>query len=124
MEWGSTTLAFSGIGAAALAGSYVKIKQRLELSKAKHKSLTGHARMSRRVAALLPFYEYDEARFFRSDDAPEAIAAQRQAAFMRLSAHFKEHYPKTLAATAAVADGVSDMQFTDAYRVPFQYSRV
>ena len=41
------------------------------LSKAKHQSLTGHARMARRVASLLPFYEYDEARFFRSDDAPE-----------------------------------------------------
>ena len=124
MEWGSTTLAFSGLGAAALATSLVKLKQRLELSKAKHKSLTGHARMSRRVASLLPFYEYDEARFFRSDDPPETIAAQRQAGFTRLSAHFKEHFAKTLEATAAVAGGVSDLQFTDAYRVPFQYSRI
>src|SRR5262249_51857647 len=123
MDWGGTTLAFYGLGAGAVATSLVKLKQRLELSKAKHKSLTGHARMSRRVAALLPFYEYDETRFFCSDDAPEAIAAQRQAGFMRLSAHFKEHYPKTLAATAATAGGGSDMQFTDAYRVPFQYSR-
>jgi len=80
--------------------------------------------MSRRVASLLPFYEYDEARFFRSDDPPEAIAAQRQAGFTRLSAHFKERFPKTLEATAAVAGGVSDLQFTDAYRVPFQYSRI
>ena len=92
MEWGSTTLAFSGLGAAALATSLVKLKRRLELSKAKHRSLTGHARMSRRVASLLPFYEYDEARFFRSDDPPETIAAQRQAGFMRLSAHFKERF--------------------------------
>ena len=30
MEWGSTTLAFSGLGAAALATSLVKLKQRLE----------------------------------------------------------------------------------------------
>ena len=124
MEWGDTTLAFSGLGAAALATSLVKLRQRLELSRAKHKSLTGHARMSRRVASFLPFYEYDEARFFRSDDAPETIAAQRQAGLMRLSAHFKEHFAKTLEATAAVADGISDLQFTDAYRVPFQYSRV
>jgi glutamate-1-semialdehyde 2,1-aminomutase len=124
MEWGSTTLAFSGLGATALATSLFKLKQRLELSKAKHKSLTGHARMSRRVASLLPFYEYDEARFFRSDDPPETIAAQRQAGFMRLSAHFKERFAKTLEATAAVAGSVSDLQFTDAYRVPFQYSRI
>ena len=123
MEWGSTALAFSGFGAAALATSLVKLKRRLELSKAKHKSLTGHARMSRRVASLLPFYEYDGARFFCSDDAPESIAAQRQAGFMRLSANFKGRFAKTLEATAEVADGVSDLQFTDAYRVPFQYSR-
>jgi len=124
MEWGSTALAFSGLGAAALTTSLLKLKRRLELSKAKHRSLTGHARMSRRVASLLPFYEYDEARFFRSDDPPETIAAQRQAGFMRLSAHFKQHFAKTLEATAEVADGVSDLQFTDAYRVPFQYSRI
>ena len=124
MEWSSTALAFGGLGATALAIPLVKLKRRLELSKAKHKSLTGHARMSRRVASLLPFYEYGESRFFRSDDSPEAIAAQRQAGFMRLSAHFKEHFPKTLAATAEAAGGVSDLQFTDAYRVPFQYSRV
>ena len=123
MEWGSTTLAFSGLGAAALATSLVKLKQRLELSRAKHRSLTGHARMSRRVASLLPFYEYDEARFFRSDDPPETIAAQRQAGFMRLSAHFKEHFAKTLEATTAAASGIADLQFTGAYRVPIQYSR-
>ena len=38
MEWGSTTLAFSGLGATALATSLFKLKQRLELSRAKHKS--------------------------------------------------------------------------------------
>ena len=124
MEWGSTAWAFSGLGAAALATSLIKIKRRLELSKAKHKSLTGHARMSRRVASMLPFYEYDEARFFRSDDAPESIAELRRAGFMRLSDHFKERSTRTLEATSEAAGGVSDMQFTDAYRVPFQYSRV
>ena len=124
MEWSSTALAFSGLGAAALATSLLKLRRRLELSKAKHKSLTGHARMSRRVASLLPFYEYDEARFFRSDDPSEEIAAQRQAGFMRLSAHFKNRFPRTLEATAEVAAGISDLQFTDAYRVPFQYSRI
>ncbi|MEI8154957.1 MAG: aminotransferase class III-fold pyridoxal phosphate-dependent enzyme [Hyphomicrobiales bacterium] len=116
--------AISGLGAAALATSLIKIKRRLELSKAKHKSLTGHARMSRRVASMLPFYEYDEARFFRSDDAPESIAELRRAGFMRLSDHFKERSTRTLEATSEAAGGVSDMQFTDAYRVPFQYSRV
>ena len=49
------------LGAAVLAASALaKLKSRLELSKAKHRSLTGHARMSRRIAALVPFYEFDE----------------------------------------------------------------
>ena len=47
--------------------------------KAKHPSLRGHSRMARRVAALVPFYEYDETQFFRSDDAPDAIAARSAA---------------------------------------------
>ena len=63
----------------------LKLKTRLELSKAKHRSLVGHSRMSRRIAALIPFYEYDERRFFRADDPPEEIAARRRAAFARLS---------------------------------------
>jgi glutamate-1-semialdehyde 2,1-aminomutase len=57
MEWASTTLAFYGLGAAALATSLVTLRRRLELSKAKHRTLTGHARMARRVAALVPFYD-------------------------------------------------------------------
>ena len=79
--------------------------------------------MSRRIAALIPFYEYDEARFFRADGAPDEVAARRRAGFMRLAALLQERSPKTLRCTAEAADGISDLQFTDAYRVPFQYSR-
>ena len=43
---------------------------RLELASAKHRSLAGHARIARRIASLIPFYEYGEERFFCSDDAP------------------------------------------------------
>ena len=38
----------------------------LSCRRAKHRSLTGHARMARRLASLIPFYEYDE----RSSSAP------------------------------------------------------
>ena len=123
MTWSSTTLAFGGIGAAAMATALVKLKQRLELSKAKHGSLTGHARAARRIASFVPFYDYDETRFFRSDDPPEAIAAQRQAGFQRLAALYQERFAETARQTAVLADSISDLQFTDAYRVPFQYSR-
>ena len=72
-------LVWAGLGALALPGLVMKAKRRLELSKGKHPSLAGHAKMSRRVAKLLPFYEYDEAEFFSSDDAPEDVAARRRA---------------------------------------------
>jgi glutamate-1-semialdehyde 2,1-aminomutase len=123
MKWPGTTLGFYGLGAAALAISLVSLRQRLELSKGKHWSLSGHARMARRVASLIPFYEYDEASFFCSDDAPPEIAARRRAGFMRLSDLYKSRFAETARRTAAVAEIISDLQFTDAYRVPFQYSR-
>jgi glutamate-1-semialdehyde 2,1-aminomutase len=124
MEWGSATLAFGGLGAAAVATSLLKLKQRLELSKAKHVSLSGHARMARRLVSLIRFYEYDEAKFFRSDNPPEPVALQRQAAFMRLSALYQSRFAESARRTAEVADSISDLQFTDAYRVPFQYGRI
>jgi len=124
MEWASTTLAFYGLGAAALATSLVTLRRRLELSKAKHRTLTGHARMARRVAALVPFYDYDERRFFCSDDAPEEVAARRRAGFEQLAALYDARFAETIRRTAEATDGISDLQFTDAYRVPFQYGRV
>jgi glutamate-1-semialdehyde 2,1-aminomutase len=115
--------AFHAVGAAALATSLVALQRRLQLSQGKHWSLTGHARLARRLASLLPFYEYDETRFFCSDGAPEQIEARRRAGFMRLADLYTRRFAETSRRTAAVSDGISDLQFTDAYRVPFQYSR-
>jgi glutamate-1-semialdehyde 2,1-aminomutase len=120
----NTTLALYAGGAVALGAALIKLKTRLELSRAKHPSLRGHARMSRRIARLLPFYEYGEERFFQSDDAPDDVAATRRAGFMRLAALYRERFAETARLTAEVEPGISDLQFTAAYRVPFQYSRV
>ena len=111
-------------GVAALGAAYAKGKARLELSRAKHKSLTGHARMSRRIAGLIPFYDYDETRFFDCDGAPADIAAQRRAGFMQLSDLYGARFSKTRALTAESVEGISDLRFTGAYRVPFQFSRL
>lgn len=111
-------------GAVALVYLVLRLKTRLELSMAKHRSLTGHSRMARRVASLIPFYDYDEDRFFRSDDAPADVAAQRRNGFMRLSELWGQRFGQTVATTREAAAGVSDLQFTAAYRVPFQFSRV
>src|SRR5262245_1741025 len=124
MDSSHATYAFYALGAGALTVSLAKLKTRLELSKAKHRSLTGHARMSRRVAALIPFYEYDEHRFFRADKPPEAVAERRRAAFARLAELYRTRCAETLRRTAEVAEDISDLQFTERYRVPFQFSRI
>ncbi len=117
-------LALWGAGALVAAAVATKGRARLMLSRAKHRSLAGHARMSRRVAGLIPAWSYDEQRFFRADAAPEEIARQREAGFSRLSALYKERFAKTAALTKEAAAGLSDLQFTGAYRVPFQFSRL
>ncbi len=99
-----------------------KLQLRLQLSLAKHRSLTGHSRMARRFASLVPFYEYDESRFFDTDAAPAEVAAARRAGFLRLEALFAQRFKKTAAATAEIAGSVSDLEFTSRYRVPFQFS--
>ena len=97
---------------------------RLMLSRAKHRSLSGHARLSRLVTRLIPYYEYDETRFFCADDAPAEVAARRREAFMRLAALYAQRYARSAALTREVAPAVSDLQFTARYRVPFQFSRM
>jgi glutamate-1-semialdehyde 2,1-aminomutase len=124
MQWGSTTLAFYGLSAAAVATSLVTLRRRLELSKAKHGTLSGHANLARRLALLVPFYDYDERRFFCSDDPPDAIAARRRAGFTRLADLYRARFAETIKRTAEVTDAISDLQFTERYRVPFQYSRM
>jgi glutamate-1-semialdehyde 2,1-aminomutase len=124
MDSSHTTIAFYALGAAALTASLAKLKTRLDLSKAKHGSFSGHPRISRRLAALVPFYEYDETRFFRADNPPEDVAARRSIAFARLSELFRARYSETLRHTAEAADGISDLQFTETYRVPFQFSGI
>jgi glutamate-1-semialdehyde 2,1-aminomutase len=119
-----TTFALYALGAGAFTTSLVRLKGRLDLSKAKHRSLTGHARMARRVASMIPFYEYDERRFFRADSPPEEVAARREAAFARLSELFQHRHRETVRQTAEVHDSISDLQFTDRYRVPFQFARM
>ncbi|WP_375285591.1 aminotransferase class III-fold pyridoxal phosphate-dependent enzyme [Sphingomonas sp.] len=108
-------------GAGLLAAT--KGRRRLQLSRAKHPSLGGHVRMAKRIAGQIPFYEYAGDRFFRADDAPEEVAARRQAAFEALGATYAGRFAKTLALTKEARAGLSDLQFTGAYRVPFQFSR-
>jgi len=117
-----TTILYAA-GGIALALLLRRLQSRLRLSRAKHRSLSGHSRMARRFAALVPFYEYDEERFFRADAAPAEVAAARRAGFMGLAREFAVRFARSAAATGDAAAGIADLQFTSRYRVPFQFSR-
>jgi glutamate-1-semialdehyde 2,1-aminomutase len=120
----SLTYLLAGAGAAGAAAGLVRIGGRLRLSRAKHASLAGHARISRLIAKLIPFYEFGEEGFFCSDAAPPEVAERRRAAFEALARDYEERFAGTIALKAQFKDAVSDLQFTDAYRVPFPYSRL
>jgi glutamate-1-semialdehyde 2,1-aminomutase len=118
-------LAFAaGAAVAATAAVAPKVKARLALSRAKHRSLAGHSKMSKLVARLIPRYEFDIDEFFRSDGATKEIATRRRDAFFRLAALYQQRFARSRQATAQASDQISDLQFTQAYRVPFQYSRL
>ncbi len=108
----------SGIGALVLGRWFV---HRLRLSRAKHPSLRGHAKLARRVAKWVPFYEYSDSEFFGTDLAPKDVQEERRRGFERLSRHFEQRAPKTLQQSERLQDVISDVAFTDHYRVPFQF---
>jgi glutamate-1-semialdehyde 2,1-aminomutase len=122
-----SSLPILSLAAGAVAATAVvapKVKARLALSRAKHRSLTGHSKMSRMVARLVPFYEFDINDFFRSDGAPAEVATRRQDGFFRLARLYGERFAKGRQLTLEAAEKISDLQFTESYRVPFQYSRL
>ncbi|PZP27037.1 MAG: glutamate-1-semialdehyde 2,1-aminomutase [Roseateles depolymerans] len=115
------TLSALALGVLALLPA---ARRRLQLSRAKHRSLAGHSRMAKRLARWVPGYAYTEAEFFDVDGAPDEVAAGRRAALRRLGTEFDTRFAKTLAATETARESISDLRFTGRYRVPFQFSPV
>ncbi len=119
----SATIVLYALGAGAIATTLPRLKQRLELSRAKHRSLAGHSKLSKRIAAQVPYYGFDEAAFYACDGAGREIVARRRVGFERLAALYQARFPKSRRLTAKTAVGLSDLQFTSAYRVPFPFAR-
>src|SRR6202048_135246 len=115
-------LSLSAVAIAGAAAAFPKVQARLALSRPKPRSLTGHSKMSRRVARLIPRYEFDINDFFRSDGAPPEVASQRQDGFFRLAGVYQDRVFRSREMTQQASTRISDLQFTEAYRVPFQYS--
>ncbi len=112
----------SWIGLGLLAAVAPALGQRIQLSRAKHRSLAGHSRMAKRLARWLPGYSFDDSTFFGCDGAPADIQSLRRAAFMAMAQSLQTRHSKSIAATASARENISDMQFITAYRVPFQFS--
>lgn len=100
-----------------------KVYIRLRLSQAKHPSLRGHAKWSRRMARLISYFEYDRETFFNSDHAPEETIRKRRLAMDSLQKQLQQRCPQSLAVSESLENVVSDVRFTSAYRVPFPYRR-
>ncbi len=109
--------------AVAVIALLFKIYVRLQLSFAKHPSLRGHSKMSRRAARLLAGYSFDEDQFFGSDDAPESIVNSRRSALARLKQSASSRSPQSIAHGQSLHGALSDVAFTSTYRVPFPYRK-
>ncbi len=94
---------------------------RVRLSLAKHPSLRGHGRIALWLSKLLPHYEYAETEAYSVDGAPPEIAERRRAAMSRLQELGRSKAPRTTALSMELESGISDVDFTNAYRVPFQF---
>jgi glutamate-1-semialdehyde 2,1-aminomutase len=116
------TLALTALALGAVAWTLPRARRRLQLSRAKHRSLAGHSRIAKLLASKIPGYEYDAERFFASDGADPQLAARRRLGFERMCADFATRFARSAAMTARARASLSDLQFTGSYRVPFQYS--
>lgn len=118
------TLLLSVSAAPVVAWLVWRLYGRILLSLAKYPSLAGHPRMARRLARLLPRYEFDDARFFRADGAPERVEQHRRDGFAALADQFARQRPTSIAQLAKLTDRVSDLAFVSRYRVPPPFSRI
>src|SRR5262249_48135786 len=98
-----------------------RIAGRVLLSSAKHKSLSGHPRIALRLSRWVRSYNYSGTAFFSSDSAPPGIESKRREGFERLATLFRQRFPKSIALSAQLEDGLSDLAFVNSHRVPFQY---
>jgi glutamate-1-semialdehyde 2,1-aminomutase len=122
MEDALTLSTMSALTLAALAWMFPKAQRRWTLSRAKHRSLAGHSRMAKRVASWIPGYAYSEQEFLSSDGAPALVIQRRRVGLERLANEYAHRFPRSQALSSQASQGMSDLQFTGAYRVPFQYS--
>lgn len=111
-----------GLGFLALVYLLNKAWLRIQLSRAKHPSLRGHSKWSRRIASVIKSFSYDHQVFFQTDGAPNEIAVLRKQALQALGITLQQQSPNTFEHALSLEQDISDVQFVSQYRVPFPYS--
>ena len=114
-------LLLSALGAAVLLMVATRLRNRVELSLAKHRSLAGHPRIAKRISALFRTYSYEEVNAFGLDGATPSVVEDRKRAFGALVTQYGLRFSKGRQASLEVVSGLSDLQFINAYRIPFQF---
>jgi len=98
-----------------------KAVARIQLSRAKHRSLAGHSKMSKWLAKKIPYFSYSEQKFFAADDAPQDIVNKRRLALARLKNEFIHNMSAGIEFSHSLEGQVPDVDFTRHYRVPFPF---
>ena len=80
--------------------------------------------LSRMLSRLLGSYDYNFEQFLRADGAGDAWVSVRREGLMNLARQLGSGRPRSEALSSAVRDGLSDLRFADANRVPFPFARV
>ncbi|MCP9439315.1 MAG: aminotransferase class III-fold pyridoxal phosphate-dependent enzyme [Nitrospira sp.] len=80
--------------------------------------------ISRLLAPWVATHDYSQETFFTADGADQATASKRRRALDRLADHFQERHSRSIAWANEVREGLSDLRFTDAGRVPFPFARL
>jgi len=117
-------LLLSALGAAVLLMMASRLRNRVELSLAKHRSLAGHPRIAKRISAWLRAYSYEEGHAFGLDGATPSVVDDRKRVFDALVAQYELRFSRGRQATLEVVSGLSDLQFVNAYRIPFQFRKL
>src|SRR5262249_53256358 len=79
--------------------------------------------LSRRLAHVVRSRSYSDEDVFRADGAGPAWVERRKAGIDRLAGRLAAGHPRSTAWGETIRDGLSDLRFTDATRVPFPFAR-
>jgi len=79
--------------------------------------------LSRLLSRWVRAHSYSDDDFPAADGAPASWVERRRRGIARLAEVFRAEYPRSIAWGDAIREGLSDLRFADASRVPFPFAR-